>query len=174
MSGSRHTAVLFALLTAAALAGCTSHPTPTTPPRSANPPSPVTVDSTSTPPIRLQPPSEVAGELSRRVLAQNDGHPDNQTVLRRNARGGLEYAVQAACTSTTPGKTLSVEVRSGKPGASDDAMVTTDIPCDGKVTVNGVGDLPAEPIIADLRGNQSDVLSAYAIVAPADSLPASE
>ncbi|PWK40470.1 hypothetical protein BC793_11978 [Actinoplanes xinjiangensis] len=80
--------------------------------------------------------------------------------------------MQAACTSATPGKTLSVEVRSGEPGASDEAIATAEIPCDATVTVNGLGGLPAEPIIVDLRGNQSDVLSAYAIVAPTASLPA--
>jgi hypothetical protein len=106
------------------------------------------------------------------VVTQKDGHPDSQSILRRSADAGSEYGMQAACTSATPGKTLSVEVRSGEPGTSDEAIATAEIPCDATVTVNGLGGLPAAPIIVDLRGNQSDVLSAYAIVAPTASLPA--
>ncbi|WP_433788760.1 hypothetical protein [Actinoplanes sp. CA-252034] len=49
-----------------------------------------------------------------------------------------------------------------------------EILCDAELTVIGLGDLPAEPIIVDLRGDQSDVLSAYAVVAPTASLSGSE
>ncbi len=80
--------------------------------------------------------------------------------------------MEAACTSTTPGRTLIVEVRSGKPGAADDALVTAEIACDATVTVNGLGNLPAEPIVVGLRGDPSDVPSAYALIAPMRSLPA--
>ncbi|WP_412743703.1 hypothetical protein [Krasilnikovia sp. MM14-A1004] len=93
------------------------------------------------------------------------------TTVRRNARAGQEYWVQAACTSATPGKSLSLEVRSAKPGASDDALATAEIRCDSTPTVNGIGDLPAEPIVLDLRGDQSDVPSAYAVIEPTPSPP---
>ncbi|WP_229074499.1 hypothetical protein [Actinoplanes sp. DH11] len=106
------------------------------------------------------------------MLTQKDGHPAGETTLRRNARAGQQYGVQAACTSATSGKTLSVEVRSGRPGASADPIATAEIPCDGTMTVNGLGTLPAEQIIVYLQGDQSDVTSAYAIVAPTSSLPA--
>lgn len=129
--------------------------------------------ATSTPPlVRLDPPPAVVGELSRRVLTQKGGHPANETTMRRSARAGQQYGVQAACTSATSGKTLPVEVRSGRPGASDDPIASVEIPCDGTVTVNDLGTLPAEQIVAYLQGDQSDVPSAYAIIAPTSSLPA--
>ncbi len=53
-------------------------------------------------------------------------------------------------------------------------MATAEISCDSTVTVNGLGNLPAEPIVIDLRGDQSHVPSAYAIIAPMPSLPAGE
>ncbi|MBO3741832.1 hypothetical protein [Actinoplanes flavus] len=106
------------------------------------------------------------------MLSSKDGHPAGATTLGVSARAGQEYWVHAACTSTTPGKTLSVEVRSAKPGAPADALVAFEIPCDGTLTVNGIGDhLPAEPIGVYLLGDQSDVPSAYAVVAPTPSLP---
>ncbi|MEU7905329.1 hypothetical protein [Actinoplanes sp. NPDC049118] len=105
------------------------------------------------------------------MLTQKDGRPAAETTLRRDARAGQQYWVHAACTSATPGKTLSVEVRSGRPGASDDAFAAAEIPCDGTVTVNGLGNLPAEQSVVYLQGDQSDVLSAYAIIAPTSSLP---
>ncbi|MBG0568186.1 hypothetical protein [Actinoplanes aureus] len=106
------------------------------------------------------------------MLTQTDGHPAGETTLRRSARAGQQYGVQAACTSATSGKTLSVEVRSGRPGASAERVATAEIPCDGTVTVNDLGTLPAEQIVVYLQGDQSDILSAYAIIAPTSSLPA--
>ncbi|HWS34399.1 MAG TPA: hypothetical protein VN408_16860 [Actinoplanes sp.] len=128
--------------------------------------------ATSTPATALQPPAVVPGELSRRVVSRKDGHLDSKSTLHRSARKGHEYGIQAACTSTTSGTALSVEVRSGKPGAADVALATGTIPCDGTVTVNGVGTLPAEPILVYLHGDQSGVPSAYAILAPVSALPA--
>jgi hypothetical protein len=166
--------VLLAVLAALALAGCTSgpapEPKPAAPTHSADGPSPV-----PDPPLtRLTAPPAAPGELSRRVLSAKDGHPDNVTILRRSPRAGQEYWLHAACTSATPGKTLSAEVRSGEPGATDDAMTTIEIACDGTVAVNGLGTLPAESIVVYLQGDQSDVLSGYAVIAPAPSLPDGE
>ncbi|WIM98381.1 hypothetical protein ACTOB_001980 [Actinoplanes oblitus] len=106
------------------------------------------------------------------MLTQKGGHPAGETTLRRSARTGQQYGVQAACTAVTSGKTLSVEVRSGKPGASADPVATAVIPCDGTVTVNGLGTLPTEQTVVYLQGDQSDILTAYAIIAPTSSLPA--
>ncbi|MBB2946398.1 hypothetical protein FB565_006166 [Actinoplanes lutulentus] len=106
------------------------------------------------------------------MLTQKDGHPAGETTVRRTARAGQQYGVQAACTSATSGRTLTVEVRSGRAGASDDPIATAEIPCDGTVTVNVVGTLPGEQIVVYLQGDQSDVPSAYAIIAPTSSLPA--
>jgi hypothetical protein len=78
--------------------------------------------------------------------------------------------MQAACLSTTPGRTLSVEVRSGEPGASDQVIVAADVPCDGTVAVESLDNLPAEPITIDLQGGQSDVSSAYALITPTPAL----
>jgi hypothetical protein len=128
--------------------------------------------TSTTPLVRLDPPPVVVGELSRRVLTQKDGHPAGETTLRRNARAGQQYGVQASCISATSGKTLSVEVRSGRSGASDDPVATAEIPCDGTVTVNDLGTLPAEQIVVYLQGDQSDIPSAYAVIAPTSSLPA--
>lgn len=158
--------MLLPALAAVAVAGCDPEPEPaasSAPPAAASPSPPV---------VRLTPPPEVAGELSRVVLSREDGHPSNNAVIHRSARAGQDYWVHAACTSTTPGKTLSLEVRSGEPGAPDEAMATAEIPCDGNVTVNGLGRLPAETIVVYLRGDQSDLPSAYALIAPTPSLQA--
>lgn len=128
--------------------------------------------SSGTPLALVKPPRIVAGELSRRVFTRKDGHPSAKITVHRDASGGQEYGIQAACTSATAGKTLSVEVRSGRPGASDEPIATDEIPCDGTVAVNGLGTLPAEAIVAALRGDHADVSSAYVIVAPMSSLPA--
>jgi hypothetical protein len=179
MSSSRTTALLIAVTAAATIAGCTNDPTHGPKPsasfdngnRPSQIPSATTTTSSGIPLVRLVPPPASAGELSRRVLTQKDGHHASQTTLRRNARAGQQYWVHAACISATSGKTLSVEVRSGRPGASDDAIADVEIPCDGTVTVNGLGTLPAEQIVVYLRGDQSDVPSGYAIIAPTSSLP---
>ncbi|WP_328474813.1 hypothetical protein OHA21_16210 [Actinoplanes sp. NBC_00393] len=113
----------------------------------------------------------MAGELSRRVVTQKDGHPVAETTLRRDARAGQQYWMHAACISATSGKTLSVGVRSGRSGASDEAHVTAEIPCDGIVTVNDLGTLPAEQSVVFMEGDQSDVPWGYAIIAPTSSLP---
>ncbi|BEL04498.1 hypothetical protein Q0Z83_026890 [Actinoplanes sichuanensis] len=104
------------------------------------------------------------------MWAHKDGHPDNVTTISGLARAGREYRVHAACLSTTPGKVLSVEVRSGKPGASDQVLAAADVPCDGTVAVDSLSNLPAEPLIIDLQGGQADVSSAYALVAPTPAL----
>jgi hypothetical protein len=177
MPRSRTTALLTAVAAAATIAGCTNGPgpgpKPSASPHNENRPSqmPSTAIRT-TPLVRLDPPTAVVGELSRRVLTQRDGHPAGETTLPRIARAGGQYGVQAACISATSGKTLSVEVRSGRPGASADPIATAEIPCDGTVTANGLGTLPAEQIVVYLQGDQSDVPSAYAIIAPMSSLPA--
>ena len=170
-------ALLTAVTAAATIAGCTNGPAqgpkPSASSQNENRPSRMPSAATSTTPlVRVNPPLTVVGELSRRVLTQKDGHPAGETTVRRDARAEQPYGVQAACTSATSGKTLSVEVRSGEPGASDDPMATAEIPCDGTVTLNGLGTLPAEQIIVYLQGDQSDVPSAYAIIAPMSSLPA--
>ena len=108
----------------------------------------------------------MAGELSRLVFTDKSGHPDSEMTVRRSARAGREYWLHAACTSAAAGRTPSVELRSGRPGASDDALAAVDIPCDGAATVNGLGTLPAEPVMVGLRGAVSGVSSAYAVVAP--------
>ena len=173
MPRSQHAAMLLAALAVVTSTGCTDRPAPepkpAASPGSANGPSPASSDTTATgmPPKRLKPPPTVAGELSRRVLSSKDGHPSGATTLGGSARAGQEYVIQAACTSTTPGKTLSVEVRSAKPGASDAALAAVEVPCDGTPTVIGIGDHPpAEPVGIYLPGDQSDVVSAYAVVAP--------
>jgi len=174
MPRPQHAAVLLAALAAVTLTGCTNDPAPDPKPAASpgNGPSPVP-SVTGMPPRILEPPPTVAGELSRRVLSSEDGQPVGATTVSGDARPGQEYDVRAACTSATPGKTLSVEVRSAKPGASDAALAAFGIPCDGTVTVNGIGDrLPAEPVGIYLLGDRSEVVSAYAIVAP--SLPEGE
>ncbi len=133
---------------------------------------PSATTSSGPPLVRLKPPPVVAGELSRRVITQMDGHPAAETTLRRDARAGQQYWMHAACTSATSGKTLSVGVRSGRPGASGEAFVTAEIPCDGTVTVNGLGTLAAEQSVVFMEGDQSDVPSGYAIITPTSSLPA--
>jgi hypothetical protein len=151
---SRTTALLIAVVAAATTAGCANDLA--TSPRDANRPSPARSAAAigGTPLVRLLPPSVVPGELSRRVLTLKDGHPVGETILRRAARAGQRYWVHAACTSATPGEALSVDVRSAEPGASDDALVIVEIPCDGTVTVDGLGELPAEPLIAAVEDGQ--------------------
>ncbi|MBB4762847.1 hypothetical protein ACFQFC_01475 [Amorphoplanes digitatis] len=161
-------ATLLAVLATVTLAGCTDDPAPQ--PRPAAPSQAPSASATSTPPVRLKVPPAVAGEVARRVLVEKDGHPQGTTTVRRGARAGQEYWVHAACTSPTSGKTLSVEVRGAEPGASADALVAFEIPCDGTPTVNGAGELPAESVAVYLSGDQSDV-SAYAVLAPTPSLP---
>ncbi|KUL34263.1 hypothetical protein ADL15_16655 [Actinoplanes awajinensis subsp. mycoplanecinus] len=90
---------------------------------------------------------------------------------RQPSAAGQEYWMHAACTSTAPGTTLSVEVASGELDASSEALVTAGVPCDGGVTVNDIGPLPAETIAVYLRGDRSDILAAYAVIAPVSSLP---
>lgn len=168
--------MLLPVLAAVTIAGCTENsaaePTPAGASHGDKGPSRApSATATGTPLMRLKAPPTVAGELSRRVLAHQDGRADNVATVRREARAGQEYWIHAACTSTTPGKALSVELTSGEPGASDDVLAATEVACDGTVTVNGLGHLPAEPIVVHLRGDESDVLSGYAIVAPTPSLP---
>lgn len=171
-----------ALLAAGALAGCSDDAAPgPSPAASAASPSGENVLSTPgenvlsaspSPLATLTPPPAVAGELSRTVIGINDGHPDTVTTVLRNARAGQEYRVEAACSSAVPGRMMSFEVRSGKPGASTDALVSAAIGCDGTPALDDVGELPAEPIVVDLRGDQPDVVSGYAVIAPVASLPA--
>jgi hypothetical protein len=179
MSMSRRAALPLAVLAAVTVAGCTNDPVP------APGPSPevrsgsvvvaaTTSAATAVPPALLTPPPVVAGELSRRVLRQQDGRPANETVLRDNARAGQSYWLHAACTSSAPGRTLSVEVRSGEPGASGEATTAVDVSCDGAVTVVALAELPAASFAVYTRGDHSGVLSGYAVLAPVPSLPRAE
>ncbi|GIF06841.1 hypothetical protein [Actinoplanes siamensis] len=174
MSGSRLATLVLAVLVTA---GCTNHPA-TAPRPSASaytgpsePAEPSASATTATPPKALKPPPPIPGELSRRVVTRKDDHHEGRTTMGGSARAGQEYWLHAACTSTTPGRTLSVEIRSAEPGASGDAVVTTGLPCDGQPIVDGIGALPAGVIAVYLHGDQSDVLSAYAVVAPAPASP---
>ena len=74
----------------------------------------------------------------------------------------------------TPGKTLSVEVRSSEPGATAEARTTVEIPCDGTVTVAGPTELPAQSFAVHTVGDHADVSSGYAVLAPEPSLPRGE
>ncbi|GAA1582699.1 hypothetical protein [Actinoplanes couchii] len=173
MSRFRQSALLPAVM-AALVAGCSSPPARTPEPSA---PAPVVTAATPSPGpsaaaalAPLEAPPVVPGELSRRVVTVKDGHSDNKTILHRDAKSGTEYGVQAACTSATPGTTLSVEVRRSKPGADAEPLSSGTIPCDGRVTLNGFGSLPAESIVVDLSGDRSGVTSAYAVLAPISSL----
>ncbi|MCW2139943.1 hypothetical protein BXY51_004507 [Actinoplanes cyaneus] len=108
------------------------------------------------------------GELSRVVAGT--GNDRRVSTIRRKARADQEYWVHAACSSATPGKMLSIEVQSGAPGSSGNVLATVEIACDATPTANWIGTLPAELFAVYLRGDPSDVSSAYALVAPAESL----
>jgi hypothetical protein len=177
---ARHACTVFTALASFIVGGCSIDSAPESKPATSNsadnePPRVRPAATTAaSPAVRLKPPSAVAGELSRRVLAYKDGHPANESIVRRTPRAGQEYSLHAACTSTRPGKVMSAEIRSGEVDSDGEAMVTTDVTCDGTVIVIDLGKLPAEAIVVYLQGDQSDMTTGYAVVAPTSSLSGAE
>ena len=149
MSRSRGTAVVLAVVAVVSVAGCTDDE-PTA--------GPAVVPSAAG---SLPAPPAAPGELARVVLVD----ADRQATAGVPARAEQDYWVHASCTAAAPGRTLIYEVHSGTAGSAENAVSGGDIPCDGQVSVTGVGELPAGPIVISLQGDQTGVTSAYAIVA---------
>ncbi|MEV6597267.1 hypothetical protein AB0M36_10435 [Actinoplanes sp. NPDC051346] len=171
MSGKRRAAVIIVAVLSTVSAGCTKGSTPGSQPTATASSDPAgkasaTVTVSRTPTVRVTPPAVLAGEIVRTVFSDKSGTSRQESTVRADPRAGQEYWLRAACTSPTPGKTLAFKVVSAKVGAPDTPLVSGTVPCDGTVTANGIGTLPAEPIMVDLEGDHTDVTSAYALITP--------
>jgi hypothetical protein len=83
-------------------------------------------------------------------------------VLKAGVPAFLVGLVRAACIATEPDSTYSWKLTSrGKQIVS-----VADIPCDGMMTVNGVGELPpGAPARVTISSERDVIRTAYAIVA---------
>ncbi|MFG1659922.1 hypothetical protein ACGFIY_25635 [Micromonospora chersina] len=153
----------FTFLSALLIAGstsCTSHdaaPTSPAQPASTAPTLPTAEASRvlSIPPV-------TPDEISRVVYTAKTHNTDS--VVRAEARTGQLYALDAACTSATPGRVITYEVVSSKPN-SNVPVASGELPCDGNVMRNSTP-LPATAIQISLGPDLTGVTSAYAVIAP--------
>ena len=156
----------FAVLSALVLvggAGCTSGDV--SPPPQAGPAqsaSAVPSPSTAEAPRVLSVPPVTPDEISRVVYTAETQRADS--VVRGEARTGQQYAFDAACTSTPPGRVLTYELFSSKQDAKV-SVSSGELPCDGTVLRN-TAPLPATAIQISLGPELTGVTSAYAIITP--------
>ncbi|AXH89888.1 hypothetical protein ACFWDZ_08180 [Micromonospora aurantiaca] len=156
----------FTFLSALLLAGstsCTSHDaSPTSQASPSQPASTVSSLPTAEAPQVLSVPPVTSDEISRAVYTAKTQRMD--ATMRGEAHAGQQYALDAACTSATPGKVIKYELLSSKSNST--ALVASgELPCDGHAIKN-VTPLPATAIQISLGPDLADVTSAYAIITP--------
>ena len=123
---------------------------------------PAPVASAGPRPADLQAPPKMPGELARQTFVRTSELQDNKTRIGGTPRTGQTYYLHAACTATVPGRTLTFQVlRDG-----DTVLASGDVDCDGEVSINGVGELPREPVTVKLIGQTDETTSGYAVLAP--------
>ncbi|MGW4297380.1 hypothetical protein ACWEH1_30710 [Micromonospora chersina] len=136
----------FTILSALLLAGstsCTGHDAaPTSPARPAQSASAAPTQLTTEASRVLSIPPVTSNEISRVVYTAKTHNTDS--VVRAEARTGQLYALDAACTSATPGRVIKYEVLSSKPD-SNVPVASGELPCDGNVMRNSTP-LPATAI----------------------------
>lgn len=110
----------------------------------------------------LSVPPVTSDEISRAVYSAKTQTMD--AAMRREARTGQQYALDAACISATPGRVIKYELLSSKSN-SVTPVASGDLPCDGHAIKN-VTPLPATAIRINLGPDLTDVMSAYAVITP--------
>ncbi|MET7835549.1 hypothetical protein ABZS44_22320 [Micromonospora sediminicola] len=159
MPRSYRCALVLSVALLAAVTGCTDQPDappPAAPPVSGGAPTPGPVAPTA-----VAAPPVTPGELSRTVWTAG-GRMDR--TIRAKAHAGREYALDAACVSTTPGHAIRYELRSATATANT-PVASGDLPCDGG-TVRDSSPLPATAVQIDLGPDLTGVTSAWAVLRP--------
>lgn len=167
--------MVLAALLVTACPGCTNepeerHPVLTTGPSSDTPSSAAAVSSAAAPTAGPTLPPTTPGELTRAILSREK----EETTFRRPARGGTEYGLQAVCTSKTPDRTLTYEVRATDTSGPHRFIAGGTLSCDATVMLNGLGtSLPPEPIHVEFdmgAAGLTDITFGYAVIAPMTEL----
>lgn len=145
--------------------GCTS--TATT--KAATTTTPVPTTSLSSPPVvrSLTPPRATAGEVSRLVFPGRRGGVEGAVGAALTRRS---YSLEAACTSPSPQRTLTVSLldAEGRTSLTNEQRVlaTSPIRCDGQPNVTTYdGVLPFTPVQIS-AGQTDDITSLYAVLRP--------
>lgn len=163
MPPSRRVFTLLSALLLAGSAGCTGQDTaPTSQASPAQPAGTVPPLPTASAPQVLSVPPVTPDEISRVVYTAKTQTMDR--TLRREARTGRQYALDAACVAASPGRVIRYEVFSSKPNSLT-PVVSGDLPCDGDV-IRMSTPLPATAIQISLGPDLAGVTSAYAVIAP--------
>ncbi|SCG44606.1 hypothetical protein [Micromonospora humi] len=142
--------------------GCTSRVVTSPPPTGPASATTVAPAPASAAPTVPAPPSVAPGEVSRVVWTAGTGRMSQ--TMRAKARAGQEYALDAACASTTPGKVIRYELHSATPD-SNTPLSGGDLPCDGRAIRNS-GPLPATAVQIRLGSDLTGVTSAWAVLRP--------
>lgn len=163
MLAIRRSVLTFAGLGLLAGAGCTGESQPPGPGQSPSPaPGASAVTASAVPPTL---PPVLTGELTRRVLAGGEDRTDFRAVARTDTL----YGVRVVCTSATPGRTLTYEVRSTT--GKDGLVAGSTAQCDsgGGLLLMDAMYLPAERFEVHFDGGAAglgDITFAYAVIAP--------